>query len=67
MMPLGAFPFGVWRTVMRRLIFAVASAVALVAALAVGPLGTAAAAPYVYGCTPASLNAQPAYCLEIFI
>lgn len=40
---------------MRRLILSAASAIALVAALAAGPLGAAAGAPYVYGCTPASL------------
>ena len=38
---------------MRRLILGAASIAALVAALAVGPFGAAAAAPYVYGCTPA--------------
>jgi hypothetical protein len=37
---------------MRRTLMVCASAVALVMALAVGPFGAAAAAPYVYGCTP---------------
>jgi hypothetical protein len=40
---------------MRRSILVAASGLALVAAMAIGPFGAAAAAPYVYGCTPATL------------
>jgi hypothetical protein len=44
---------------MRRSSMMLASAVCLAGALAVGPLGTAAAAPFVYGCTPATLPTVP--------
>jgi hypothetical protein len=40
----------------RRWILTAASAAALAAAMAVGPFGAAAAAPYVYGCTPATMR-----------
>jgi hypothetical protein len=40
---------------MRRSIYAAAGALAFAGAMAVGPFGVAAAAPYVYGCTPASV------------
>ena len=40
---------------MRRLMVVAASAGALVAALAVGPFGATAAAPYLYGCTSMTL------------
>jgi hypothetical protein len=39
---------------MRRSFLIAISATAMVAAMAVGPFGAAAAAPYVYGCTPAT-------------
>jgi hypothetical protein len=40
---------------MRRLIVIASTLAALAAALTVGPLGVASAAPYVYGCTPATI------------
>jgi hypothetical protein len=43
------------RNRMRRSLLAAMSAICLAGALAVGPFGAAAAAPYVYGCTPALL------------
>jgi hypothetical protein len=52
---------------MRRWIVAAASTVALVAALAAGPFGAAAAVPYVYGCTPAAYYAGTAYFAELAI
>jgi hypothetical protein len=41
---------------MRRWILVASTLAGLVAALAVGPFGAAAAAPYVYGCTPANYD-----------
>ena len=53
---------------MRRLILSAASAIGLVAAVALGPFGAAADAPYVYGCTPASLYASSgSYVMELSI
>jgi hypothetical protein len=46
---------------MRRWILIATSAVGMVAALAMGPLGGAAAAPYVYGCVPALYYPQTSY------
>jgi hypothetical protein len=40
---------------MRRLILVASTIASLAAAVAAGPLGAASAAPYVYGCTPASI------------
>ena len=37
---------------MRRLIVMAATVAALVVAVVIGPMGTAAAGPYVFGCTP---------------
>jgi hypothetical protein len=50
---------------MGRWILAVSSAAAIVAAVVVGPLGTSAAPPYVYGCTPAAYNNATGYILRI--
>jgi hypothetical protein len=44
---------------MRRSIAVAAAGFALVIAMLVGPLGAAAAAPYVYGCTPLSYPQSP--------
>jgi hypothetical protein len=41
---------------MRRSILVAGSAIALAGAMAIGPFGAAAAAPYVYGCTPATVT-----------
>ena len=41
---------------MRRSILVATSAIALAGAMAIGPFGAAAAAPYVYGCTPANFR-----------
>ena len=40
---------------MRRWIIGAATVAALLAATVVGPFGAAATAPYVYGCTPATI------------
>jgi hypothetical protein len=53
---------------MRRLAAAAMFALALAGALAVGPLGVTAAAPYVYGCTPVTLNeANDVYTVQLWI
>jgi hypothetical protein len=46
---------------MRRSILIATGAMALAGAMAVGPFGAAAAAPYVYGCTQASYGATGDY------
>jgi hypothetical protein len=52
---------------MHRLIVGITSAAALVTALVVGPFGAAAAAPYVYGCTPASYFVTDAYWTQLSV
>ena len=52
---------------MRRWIVGMAIAGALVGALAVGPFGAVAAAPYVYGCTPAAYYYGSAYSGDVVI
>ena len=52
---------------MRRSLISSLGASATVVALALGPFGAAAAAPYVYGCTPAKLHANNGYTVILSI
>jgi hypothetical protein len=52
---------------MRRWISVVAAAAGLLSAMAVGPMGTAAAPPFVLACTPAKFATNPAYQISLSI
>jgi hypothetical protein len=49
----------------RRSILAAASGIFLAGAIAVGPFGASAAAPYVYGCTPAAIAGPNVFFTEV--